>query len=51
MFQQAILFTSSVVGIVIWMSYRASLASRLAVREFILPFKSMPELAENNEYK
>ena len=45
------MFASSVVGIVIWMSYRASLASRLAVREFVLPFKSISELAENDDYK
>ena len=48
---QVIVFASSVVGIVIWMSYRASLASRLAVRESVLPFKSISELAKNDDYK
>ena len=39
------------VGTVIWMSYRASLASTLAVREFRLPFESVAELADNSDYR
>ena len=46
-----ILFSSSMVGMVIWMSYRASLASTLAVRQFRLPFESVAELADNNDYR
>lgn len=38
-------------GTVIWMSYRASLASTLAVREFRLPFESLAELADNRDYR
>ena len=48
---QVILFASSIVGTVIWMSYRASLASTLAVREFRLPFESLAELADNRDYR
>ena len=34
MLYKVILFSSSMVGVVIWMSYRASLASRLAITEY-----------------
>lgn len=51
MLYKVILFSSSMVGVVIWMSYRASLASRLAITEYHLPFKSISGLADNGEYR
>ena len=48
---KVILFSSSMVGVVIWMSYRASLASMLAITEYYLPFESISGLADNGEYR
>ena len=45
------MFSSSMVGVLIWMSYRASLASRLAINEYHLPFNSVDGLADNGEYR
>ena len=45
------MFSSSMVGVLIWMSYRASLASRLAINEYHLPFNSISGLADNGEYR
>ena len=48
---KVILFSSSMVGVVIWMSYRASLASMLAITEYYLPFESISGLADNGDYR
>ena len=46
-----ILFASSLVGAVIWMSYRASITSNLSVREHKMPFTSLAELADVDNYR
>ena len=46
-----ILFASSLVGAVIWMSYRASITSNLSVREHKIPFTSLAELADVDNYR
>ena len=48
---KTILFASSLVGAVIWMSYRASITSNLSVREHRLPFSTLSELAANDDYR
>ena len=48
---KTILLASSLVGIVIWMSYRASITSHLSVREQKMPFTTLAELADNEHYR
>ena len=47
---QIILFTCLLAGSVIWMAYRASLTSKLSVKEVSKPFNSLESLLES-DYK